>query len=422
MMDFVSTRANSPPIGLSEALRAGLAADGGLYVPAQSPSFALADFDGMDDLPAIAARFLTPFFKGDPLASELAAICASAFNFPIVRKSVGAHDTLELIHGPTAAFKDFGARFLAEALSRLEPAGAPPLTILVATSGDTGGAVAAAFAARAQFRVVILYPKGRVSQRQETQLTCWPDNVLALRVGGSFDDCQRICKALLNDPRGARFSSANSISLGRLLPQMAYYAYASVLHARAHASPLQLIIPTGNLGNALAALWARHLGLPIGEIHLACNANHGLRDFFNGGDYQAHPSLTTLASAMDVGAPSNFERLQWLIPNPNELRQAARCTSISDAQIERQVRQTYQMSGEIICPHTATAYAVAETLSGRWTLVSTAHPAKFESIIEPLLDIKIPIPPALATLLDRPTRVTDIDASTDAVRALIALH
>lgn len=418
MMQFVSTRGQSPAITLSAALRAGLAPDGGLYVPAESPHFTLADFDGVDDLADVATRLLTPFFADDALLPALPGICQRAFDFPIVLKPLKGVSVLELMHGPTAAFKDFGARFLAECLSALMPNdAAQPLTIVVATSGDTGGAVAAAFAGRVQFRVLILYPKDKVSKRQETQLTCWPDNVTALRVAGTFDDCQRIAKALLNDPQGAHLSSANSISLGRVLPQMSYYAWAAVQHARQSATPLQLVIPSGNLGNALAAIWTRQLGLPIGEIQLACNANATLSDFFNGEDYRARPSVETLASAMDVGAPSNFERLQWLIPNIDALRQTVRCTSVDDREIERQIVRVKAEFGEIICPHTATGFAVAERLVGEWTVVATADPAKFESIVEPLLGEAVPIPRALAALIDQPTKVLDVNADLSAVRA-----
>jgi len=416
-MEFVSTRGAAPAIGLSAALRAGLAPDGGLYVPAQSPHFVLQDFALLNDLPAIAKRLLTPFFAGDELAPMLASICANAFNFPINHKRLRDSSVLELFHGPTAAFKDFGARFLAEALSRLESAQvSSPLTILVATSGDTGGAVAAAFAGRPAFRVVILYPKDLVSKRQETQLTCWPDNVTALRVAGTFDDCQRIVKALLQDPQGARLSSANSISLGRLLPQMAYYAWLAVKHARESNAPLDLMIPTGNLGNALAAIWVRHMGLPIGQIALACNANQTLSAFFAGEPFAARLSVATLASAMDVGAPSNFERLQWLFKDDDALRASVRVRSVSDAQIEEQIARVYARDGEIICPHTATAFAAAASLPGNWTLVATADPAKFESIVEPLLGRSVPIPAALAALLEQPTRVIDIAADLTAAR------
>jgi threonine synthase len=417
-MRFVSTRGQAPALGLSDALRQGLAADGGLYVPESSPTLTAAAFAGLESLPEIATRLLEPFFAGDLLAPELPSICARAFDFPIVLKPFGAHHLLELIHGPTLAFKDFGARFLAEAMSRIECVPANPLTIVVATSGDTGGAVAAAFAGRPGFRVLVLYPDGRVSQRQEIQLTCWPDNVRALKVSGSFDDCQRLAKALLSDPQGARLSSANSISLGRLLPQMGYHAWAAITHERAYGQPIDLVIPTGNLGNALAAVWVRAIGLPIGRIDLACNANDTLPKFFAGADYHPQSSVATLASAMDVGAPSNVERLRWLSTDA-ELRRGLSGGSVSDTAIANEIQTVAAHTGEVLCPHTATAAVRARDLGGCWTLVATAHPAKFETIVEPLIGQTVQVPPALAALLDRPTQTTSVAPELKAVRALL---
>ncbi len=231
---FESSRGASTPVSLSEAMQTGLAPDGGLYMPASMPGAQMPS-PGARSLPDVARAALQGFFQGDALAPQLGAIADAALNFPApTTEVVGARDqlfALELFHGPTAAFKDFGARFLAESMQRIEKPAAAPLTILVATSGDTGGAVAAAFHRRPWVRVVILYPKGLVSPRQEQQLTCWGDNVSALRVDGSFDDCQRLVKEAFRDAelsRRHRFSSANSINIGRLLPQSVYYAAASL--------------------------------------------------------------------------------------------------------------------------------------------------------------------------------------------------
>jgi len=315
---YHSTRSTGSTVPISQAIAAGLAPDGGLYVPERLPTLDPAAFDPHGSLADTAATLLAPFFAGDALADELPAICAEAFAFDAPLRALPAHPhttMLELFHGPTSAFKDFGARFLAACLRRLPRADARPLTILVATSGDTGAAVAAAFHRQPGVRVVILYPDGLVSPRQAHQLGCFGDNVTALRVAGRFDDCQRMVKAALNDTTLQAqhpLSSANSISLGRLLPQMSYYAHAALGWWREHGTPLNFVVPTGNLGNALACLWARELGLPIGTVRLACNANATLPDYFAGAEYTPREAIATLANAMDVGAPSNFERLRWL--------------------------------------------------------------------------------------------------------------
>lgn len=405
---YVSTRRGTPPTRLSEALTAGLAPDGGLFVPEWLPSLSLHEFDGATTLPAVAARLLRPFFAGDALAQQLDAICAEAFDFPAPLRALDANTwLLDLFHGPTAAFKDYGARFLAACLRRLHR-GERPLTIVVATSGDTGAAVGGAFHGLPNLRVVILYPDGRVSPRQAHQLGAFGGNVRALRVAGSFDDCQALAKRALNDARLQRevpLSSANSISLGRWLPQMAYYAHAALGFLRERGEPLNFVVPTGNLGNALAALLARACGVPIGRVALATNANRTLPDFFAGGDYAPRTSVPTLANAMDVGAPSNFERLRWLIPDDDVLRTAIPAASVDDAAIRDIIVATWQRHGVAICPHTATGMHLRRSLDeAPWAVAATAHPAKFESIVEPLIGAKVEPPPALAALLVQPSR------------------
>lgn len=427
-MKFPSTRGIAPPAGLGQALAAGLAPDGGLYVPDTLPKFSPADFDGLDDLASVAARLLQPFFDGDPLTSSLGGICREAFAVEPPLRPFGAPGDylLELFHGPTAAFKDYGARFLAACLAAQATGGAP-LTIVVATSGDTGAAVAAAFHRRPGFRVVILYPDGRVSPRQAHQLGCFGDNVQALRVQGSFDDCQRLAKAVLGDAAlrsAVPLSSANSISLGRLLPQMAYYAHASLSHWRRHRRPLAFVVPTGNLGNGLACLLARRMGLPIGDIALASNANDVLPAFFAGADYRPRASVPTLANAMDVGAPSNFERLQWLCPDPARLRDELLAGAVTDAQIEATVRDAHARLGETLCPHTATAACLlqrlrANGLEGDACVVATAHPAKFPEVVEPLVGGTVPLPEALAGMLARPSHAAPLEADEAALAALL---
>lgn len=421
---YHSTRGAAGSAGIGEVIAAGLAPDGGLYVPEALPRLDPASFAADASLADTATRLLRPFFAGHPLAAELPAICHEAFSFDAPLRPLTHHPgaaMLELFHGPSAAFKDFGARFLASCFRRLRKTGAPPLTILVATSGDTGAAVAAAFHRQPGVEVVILYPDGLVSPRQAHQLGCFGDNVRALRVAGRFDDCQRMVKAALNDSalQAERLlSSANSISLGRLLPQMAYYAHASLRWWREHRRPLNFIVPTGNLGNALACVWVREMGLPVGEIELACNANETLPDYFAGAAYATRPALATLANAMDVGAPSNFERLRWTFPYDDDLRQQLNAHSVSDDAIRATVRR-HAEHGEVLCPHTATAMHRLDEREHRadWTVVSTAHPAKFESIVEPLIGHSVPIPPTLAAMLARPAHAEPLEASDEGLKA-----
>lgn len=424
-MKTLSTRGVAPPVAISQAIAAGLAPDGGLYMPEQWPTFDPADFNGDATLAQVAGRMLTPFFADDPIGDRLVAICNEAFAVEPPLRAFGNDGDflLELFHGPTAAFKDYGAAFLAGCLGAL-PQGDIPLTIVVATSGDTGAAVGAAFHRKPGFRVAILYPDGRVSPRQAHQLGCFGDNVRAFRVDGSFDDCQRVVKSALSDA-GFRaevpLGSANSISLGRLLPQMTYYAHAALNHWREHATPLNFVVPTGNLGNALACLLARRTGLPIGRIVLASNANAVLPGFFAGGEYAPGPSIATLANAMDVGAPNNFERLQWLYPDAAELRTVLSAEAVDDATIRATIIDAWERHGEAICPHTACAVHVLQHLreagaTGDWAAVATAHPAKFPEVVEPLVGHAISLPPALAAMLDRPSTAQPLAGSAAALQ------
>jgi threonine synthase len=430
-MRFVSTRDRSSSVDLSTAIRRGLAPDGGLYVPERMPVVALDRWPATTDLREIGRVLLEPFFADDALEAELDGVLADAFTFPAplvdVDKAPTRLSVLELFHGPTAAFKDFGARFLAATLERI-PRNDARTTVLVATSGDTGGAVAAAFFDRPWVEVVILYPAGLVSERQAQQLACWGRNVTTLRVSGSFDDCQRLVKAAFADRMLAsrrHLSSANSINVGRLLPQMVYYAAASLATWRRERRAANFVVPSGNLGNVLACLWAREIGLPIGHVAMSTNANRTVTDFLRTGQWRPRPSIPTLASAMDVGDPSNMERLRATFPGLGELAAQVTATAIDDDEIRSTIRRDAAELGRVWCPHTATAAATWRRLddslrASRWILVATAHPAKFDEIVEPLIGRAVPVPPALAALLELPRIETTIDATLDALRSQLA--
>lgn len=431
-MKFLSTRGTAMD-SLDGALLSGIAADGGLFLPDALPQFRADDFDGAESTLEVAKILLGPFFEGSRLAGELDGILHETFYFPIpltaLPVAAGKAALLELFHGPTAAFKDIGAGFLAACLCRLEPGSAVPLTILVATSGDTGGAVAAAFDGRPGIRVVLLYPDGRVSKRQAHQLTCWSDNVLSLAVQGSFDDCQALVKTAMADRAlqdEHRFSSANSINIGRLLPQCTYFAATGLRLWRASGRKPCFVVPTGNLGNAFACIMAREMGLPLGEIVLATNANRIIADYLAGAKWLPRQSIATLASAMDVGNPSNMERLVCLLGDADALRDQIRVTTVSDENIEQQIKSMFMDYSIAICPHTATASFAYQALSqadkadNDWVIVATAHPAKFELIVEPLIGEEIALPDSLLRIQAKPSRSVSIDANLKAFKN--ALH
>jgi threonine synthase len=427
-MRFLSTRGGAPPAPLEETLRRPLAPDGGLWVPEHLPRADPAGFDEETSLAGVATRALAPFFEDSTLADALPVIAAEALDVPAPVVALPPHDdasVLELFHGPTAAFKDFGARFLAACLARLDDG---PRTVLVATSGDTGGAVAAAFHGRPRTRVIVLYPRGGVSPRQEHQLACWGGNVTALRVRGTFDDCQALVTAAFADAGLASahgLASANSINLGRLLPQTTYYALASLVVRRAHGGPASFVVPAGNLGNGLACVWARAMGFPIDRIVLATNANRTIPDFLATGRYAPRASVATLATAMDVGAPNNMARLLALAGDADGVRRTLRAESVDDDAIRDEIASTFRESGRLACPHTATALRVLRRMDrderrGRhWVAVATAHAAKFEQVVEPVVGRAVPVPPALAALLDREIRAEDMEPRLDALAAVL---
>lgn len=411
-MRFTSTRDKNLNYFISEALLQGLAPDGGLFVPEEFPQFKVDEFMDIGNLVDVAHKFLYPFFEDDILQTHLKSICTNAFNFDLpLRILKDGTYILELFHGPTGAFKDFGARFLAQCFGKLNK----KITILVATSGDTGSAVASAFHGVHPIKAIVLYPKDKISNFQELQLTCWDDNISSLRVDGDFDSCQQLVKQAFSDQKltnELNLTSANSINIGRLLPQCAYYVYASIEFYKNNHRNASFIIPTGNMGNAMAAIWVKEMGFPIDKIILSCNENDVIVNYFQTGDFKPQPSKPTLANAMDVGNPSNLERFIDLRNFFTKDFEYIEAYSVLDDDIKQTIRKGFSELGELWCPHTATALRVQSQLKDNsWVIVATAHPAKFKDIIDPIIGKDIPYPPNLEKFLELSSNYIDMKSN-----------
>ncbi len=426
-MRYSSTQGKAPAADFATALLQGLAPDGGLYMPESLPRFSNDFFARLAgaDMAETGARLLAPFLA-DVDADEARRLIASALDFevPLRRLEDGLY-VLELFHGPTLAFKDVGARFLARFLGYLSQGTAEdPLTVLVATSGDTGSAVAQAFLGVEGTRVAVLFPQGRVTPLQEKQLTTLGENVEALAVDGSFDDCQRLVKAAFADRELSQrlsLTSANSINVGRLLPQMVYYVHA-VAQLPAGSPPPWIAVPSGNFGNLTAGLIAHRCGLPVTRFVAASNANDVVPEYLETGTYRARPSVATISNAMDVGNPSNFVRMEALYGGVEALRRAVAGNRHDDEATRRAIREVYDRYGYAVDPHTAVAFlglrearqAVGEGSPG--IFLSTAHPVKFREHVEPLVGREIEVPERLAVCLERPSRAVPLAAELAALK------
>ena len=407
----------------------GLAPDGDLYVPEALrplPARALAEVRG-GPFTRTALTVAKHLLEGALAGPELERVISQALDFPIplVALGDGVH-ALELFHGPTCAFKDVGARFMARLMARYHTPNAAPLTVLVATSGDTGSAVAQAFFNLPGTRVVVLYPEGKVSPLQERQFTTLGGNVTALAVAGTFDDCQRLVKEAFADPdlRELRLTSANSINIGRLLPQILYYFHAWA-HLPETAGELIVSVPSGNFGNLTAGLMAKRLGLPVTRFVAATNVNDVVPRYLANGIFTPRPSVTTLSNAMDVGNPSNFARLLWMYGGDvDRLREDLVGHTCTDDQTRGAIARVFADWGYVLDPHSAVAYlGLAQARSGRppatGVFLATAHPAKFADVVEPQIGKKVELPARLAACLAREPQVVRVGNTLGHIRALL---
>lgn len=426
-MLFYSTKNQSLKAKFEEAIFLGPAEDGGLFMPEEIPTLSDRFIGQIQDysLQEIGLEILAPYTPLD--RNSLTGIIQNAFNFPAPVKQVGDHfQFLELFHGPTLAFKDFGARFMAQIMSHFRKEG-DEINILVATSGDTGGAVASAFSGLEGFNVFILFPKGKVSALQQKQLTTWDDNIKALEVNGTFDDCQRLVKAAFGDQelrKQKSFASANSINIARLLPQMIYY-FEAYKQAKSRQE-LNIIVPSGNFGNLTAGLFAKRMGLPIKQFIAATNINDIVPQYLISGKYKPRVSRETLSNAMDVGDPSNFVRMLALYPSLdesstwNKLGQVIGFEVVDDSKTLGNIKEVYEQYGYLIDPHTAVAYEAAKSHPGNNIIVSTAHWAKFESTIQKAIGSLPSLPAALTDLYIKKERMIPIQPKYEELQEVLS--
>ncbi|NOY07968.1 MAG: threonine synthase [Spirochaetes bacterium] len=432
-MKFISTRNINSITGFRTAIFTGLAPDGGLYNPMED--YDLGDifntFNGSASFKTICRSAALKLFSPEIEKSTVESIIEKAFTFsPKVHILDKKISLLELFHGPTCAFKDFGAAFLAASMEELLSMENRKALILVATSGDTGGAVARAFFKKRNIDVVILYPSQRVSPLQEKQLTTLGHNITALEVKGSFDDCQRMAKEAFLDrelKEKINLTSANSINPGRLIPQSFYYMFGYIAYKNS-AEDIVFCVPSGNFGNLTAGILAHKWGMPASRYIAATNVNDVVPEYLKSGLFIPRASITTLSNAMDVGNPSNFERLKALFNNNNQdMNSVIHGEAITDSETIQSIREVYERYGILIDPHTAVGYRAARNYllkngRGKILILATAHPGKFTETVYRATGIEPEVPDTLKMLMDRPKRSIIIDPSIEELKTFIFKH
>lgn len=427
-MLYYSTHDPSHKATFKEAAIRGLAPHRGMYFPEYIPALPETFLKNIQAFSKeeIALQVIEPFVGDTIPHGDLKKMVAQTvdFDFPLVEVNSGMY-ALELFHGPTLAFKDVGARFMSQCLGYFLQDETKKVTVLVATSGDTGGAVANGFYGVDGVDVVILYPSGKVSSIQELQLTTLGKNITALEIDGTFDDCQQMVKAAFMDAelnQALFLTSANSINVARWLPQQFYYFFA--YQQWKHPEPPVVCVPSGNFGNICAGLMAFRTGLPIQHFIAACNANDTVPDYLQTGNYNAKPAIATLSNAMDVGDPSNFVRLLHLFDNNHEsVREHVTAYSVSDAATKQTIRDVYAQQKYLLDPHGAVGYAALQqymqTHPGEGIFLETAHPVKFYDVVELVIDGDVPIPKAVQTLFSKTKKSIKMKASSAALKTFL---
>lgn len=426
-MQYYSLQHQAPKVSFKEAVLTGQAPDKGLYFPQTLPKLPKEFIENLPSLTKeeIGYTVMQPYVGDDIPQQDLKRIVSETvnFDFPLVKIN-DQISSLELFHGPTYAFKDVGARFMSRCLGYFHQSEAKKTTILVATSGDTGGAVANGFLGVEGVEVIILYPRGKVSPIQELQLTTCGQNITALEIDGSFDDCQAIVKQAFMDQdlkQIYNLTSANSINVGRWLPQQLYYFYG--LQQWQADQPPVICVPSGNFGNICAGILAHISGLPVKHFIAACNINDTVPVFLQTGKYEPKPSTATISNAMDVGNPSNFGRILEIFGGAAEkLKNHFSSVSVTDAATKITIKDVYNKTGYLLDPHGAVAYRALEDYqqsqpADNGFILETAHPVKFPDVIESLLNLQIPLPAGAVQLNPADKHSIPLSADYKAVKS-----
>jgi len=431
---YRSTSRQAPLTSLRGAVLRGLAPDGGLYMPVEIARRSLEELEEFRRLPftEVCFRIVKPFAGPEVPEEILWQVVSEAINFPVKLVSLSpALHVLELFHGPTLAFKDFGARFMARLMGYFVRSETRALTVLVATSGDTGSAVAHGFLGVPGIRVVILYPSKRISEAQEKQFTTLGQNITALEVSGTFDDCQRLVKQAFSDSdlnKRAFLTSANSINVGRLLPQM-FYHVAAYRQLPVASVPLIVAVPSGNFGNLTAGIFAKRIGLPVARFVASTNANDVVPQYLRTGEFCPRPAKPTYSNAMDVGSPNNFPRLLDLCRGRLEYaRREIWGHGATDEETLAAMKSLHERFGYLADPHTAVgvlgweAYRRKHPEPTQGLVLATAHPAKFADVVTRAIGAAPPLPDRLAAYFQRPKLSTAVSSRYDEFKEFLLAH